>query len=277
MDKINLTLIKKNPLTIPVILADKLGIFNKHNLEVNLKLTEDFLFDGNKDFLSGESDGMMGDTTFFFYMLEKGKKALITSTLTRTIYLVGGKHNNSNLDKLKIGVNRAGLFRLFLENDLKDLLTKPEIVWINNTYERMKALDNEEIDALVAIEPFVSDVLNKGGNILWSSRNSDKTLVMWCFDEEFCINNPEAIKNFHKALEEAGELFNKSSSEEKIRLAEEVVGYSKEVAEGLKSFTFEKQNNYSKSDFELCQEWMYREGEISKLYCAESLIVDTFN
>lgn len=272
MVKINLNLIKKNPLSLTSILADKLGIFKKYDIDMNLYLDEDFLFKGNIEFLEGRSDAMMGDTTFFFYMLEKGKRAVLTSNLTRTINLVGGKDLAKNLDGIRVGVNRSGLFRLFLENDLKDLISNPEIVWINNTYDRIQALNNGKIDALVAIEPFVSKVVNNGGKVIWDSKNSDKNLVMWCFDEDFYNKNPETVKNFHKALNEATEIFNNSSDEEKVNYFIEYCGFPKDVAEGFRNFSFEINGNYKKKDFDLCQEWMYREGEIKKLYDGELLI-----
>ena len=90
---------------------------------------------------------MVGDTTFFFYMLKRGKKAVITSDLTRTIHLVGGPELPTDLTHLKIGANRTGLLRLFLENDLKDMIPNAEIVWINNSYERLEALSKGDIDA----------------------------------------------------------------------------------------------------------------------------------
>ncbi|MGG7176744.1 ABC transporter substrate-binding protein [Clostridium paraputrificum] len=276
MSAINLSLIRKNPLTVPVLIADKKGLFKKHNVEVNLHITEDFTFNKNQDFYDGEVDGMVGDVTFFFYMLERGKKAVITSNLTRTINLVGGKNLPEDLNGIKVGVNRAGLFRLYLENDLKDIVPNAKIQWINNTYDRIKALEDGEIDALVAIEPFVTDVIEKGGKVIWNSRNSDKNLVMWAFDENFYLNNKETIKDFHNAVEEAIELFNGLSPEGKVNICIESAGYSEESAMRLREFNFEKQDNFRIEDFNLCQEWMYREKEITKLYNAEKLICNIF-
>ena len=276
MTKINLNLIRKNPLTVPVLIADKMGLFKKYNLDVNMDISEDFTFDGNKAFYEGNSDAMVGDLTFFFYMLKRGKKAVITSNLTRTINLIG-KNLPDDLNGLKVGVNRAGLFRLYLENDLKYLIPNAEPVWINNTYDRMKALDNGEVDALVAIEPFITDIVENGGEIIWSSRDSDKNLVMWAFDEEFCLNNKQAVSNFHKALEEAATKFNEASQSEKIKMCMDCAGYNLESAKRLENFEFEKQSKFNIKDFDLCQEWMYREKEIDKLYNGKELIVDIFN
>lgn len=277
MNTINLKLIRINPLTIPVFIADKMGIFKKNGININLRVDEKFLFDGNQDFYNGKIDAMVGDLTFFFYMLEKGKKAVLTSNLTRTIHVVGGKNYPKDLKNLKVGVNRAGLFRLYLENDLKELLPKAQVVWINNSYERLKALEDGEIDALVAIEPFVSDVVESGGDIIWSSRNSDKNLVMWAFDEEFYRSNKIVVSNFHKSLEEAQELFNSLSQDEKINICVDCAGYNLDMAKRLKDFVFEKQEAFNINDFNLCQEWMYRENEITKLYDGKKLICDVFN
>lgn len=273
MSIINITLIKKNPLCIPAIMASKMGIFKKHNIEVNLELPEDFDFGGKNPFLEGDSNAMMGDVTFFFYMLKRGKKAVITSNLTRTISFLASKDAPKDLSGLRVGVNRAGLFKLFLENDLKNKLKDTKITWINNTYERIKAIDNGEIDALVAIEPFIGELVDRGYEKVWSLRESDKNLVMWCFEEKFYRENKEAVKSFHKALEEAKVIFNESSKEEKVKIAIDYAGYSLNAAKRLEDFTFEKGEAYREEDFNLCQEWMYREGDIDRLYNHKDLII----
>ncbi len=276
MNTINLKLIRINPLTLPVFIADKMEIFKKNGININLKVDEMFTFDGNVDFCEGKVDAMMGDITFFFYMLEKGKDAIVTSNLTRTIQIVG-KNYPEDLKNLKVGVNRAGLFRLYLENDLKELIPGAETIWINNSYERLQALENGEINALVAIEPFITDVIEKGGEVIWRSKDSDKNLVMWAFDRRFYIENKELVVDFHKSLEEAQNIFNSSSEEEKVEIAKTCGGYDDALAERMRTFEFEKQDNFRKVDFELCQKWMYREKEINNLYNAEERVANIFN
>lgn len=273
MSTINITLIKKNPLSIPAIMASEMGIFKKYNIEVNLELPEDFDFGGKNPFLEGESHAMMGDITFFFYMIERGKNAVITSNLTRTISFLTSKDASKDLSGLKVGVNRSGMFKLFLENDLKNKLEDVKIVWINNTYDRIKALDEGQIDALVAIEPFIGELVDRGYEKVWSLRESDKNLVMWCFEEKFYREDKEAVKSFHKALEEAKVIFNESSKEEKVKIAIDYAGYSLNAAKRLEDFTFEKGEAFREEDFNLCQEWMYREGDIDRLYNSKDLII----
>lgn len=263
---------KKNPLVIPILIAKERGLFAKRGLEVKLDLAEDFTFDGNKPFLEGSSDAMMGDLTFFFYMLEQGKEAVLTSNLTRTIHLVGRKGLIPPYKGIKVGVNRKGLFRLYLENDLKEIVPDAQIVWINNSYERMQALESGEIDALVAIEPFVTDLTNKGHKVIWSTKDSDKNLVMWAFDKDFYESHTESVKAFHEALEEAQNLFNHLSGEEKIQLCHKELGYPEDFAVRMDQFQFENQGAIRLEDFNLCMEWMYREGEISKIYEGSQLI-----
>ena len=272
MEPIHLHHTKKNPLIIPALLADRRGLFEKRGLKVYLDLAEDFTFDGNKPFIEGKSDVMMGDLTFFFYILEQGKKAVLTSNLTRTIHLVGRKGLTPPYKGIKVGVNRKGLFRLYLENDLKDIVPDAKIVWMNNSYERMQALEKGEIDALVAIEPFVTDLTEKGHHIIWSTRNSDKNLVMWAFGQTFYEKHRESVQAFHNAIEEAGQLFNALESKEKVKVCHEELGYPLAFAERMANFEFENQAPIRLEDFNLCMEWMYRENEITRLYDGKELI-----
>ncbi len=275
MMTIHLTLIKKNPLTLQVLLAQKLGLFQKHHVSVNLSTTEDFLFDGNNPFFCGTSDAMVGDTTFFFYMLKRGKDAVITSDLTRTIHLVAGRHPIQDLSHLKIGANRAGLLRLFLETDLKEMIPHASITWINNSYERLAALDKGEIEALVAIDPFVTDVLETGGKILWSLANSSHNWVMWAFDRTFYEQNQGAVHNFYQALEDTTNLFNQASPNQRIQWAKDC-GYPEKLASRFATFTFEPYHPYAVEDFNLCQNWMYKNKEIDQLYDPHQCIVNPF-
>ncbi len=273
MQTIRFCYTKKNPLVIPLLIAKQKGYFTKRDIDVKLNLADDFNFGGKNPFMEGESDMMMGDLTFFFYMLEQGKQAVLTSNLTRTIGVVGRAGMTPPYRGIKVGVNRKGLFRLFLENDLQTLMPEAEIVWLNNSYDRMKALEEGTIDALVAIEPFVSDLIEKGYEMIWDTRESDKNLVMWCFDETFYTQNKDAVRSFHAALEEAMDTFNALTPEERRTLCVEELGYASQIAERMAEFTFEKQASIRVQDYNLCQEWMLKTGEISQSYDAYQKIV----
>lgn len=266
-----------NPLVLPVILAQELNLFEKHGVSVQLELADDFIFQGKAAFLEGHVDAQMGDTSFFFYYLKDGKKAVITSTLTRTIQLVGYKHANLLTD-FRVGINRTGLFKFFLETYLYDCLPKTSYVYINNTYERMEKLKNHEIDGLVAIDPFVSEALTiPETEVIWHSNELDACFVMWCFDSDFVKENPKDVKNFHLALEEAQHLFNRQTPEEKVALLVEHCHLPMEKAQVFTEFSYEEQQNYSELDFMLLQEWLYRNKEIDSKLSPENGIFKTFN
>lgn len=251
-----------NPLVLPVILAKERGIFEKHDVDVMLELADDFIFQGKAAFLNGEVDAQMGDTTFFFYYLKDGKDAVITSTLTRTIQLAGYK-NSKYLTDFRVGINRTGLFRFFAETYLYDVLPKTSYVYINNTYERMEKLKAHQIDGLVAIDPFISEVLAiPDTEVIWHSNELDACYVMWCFDANFVKENPQDVKNFHLALEEAQSYFNHQTSEEKINLLTNYCHLPIEKAQAFAEFNYEEQRNYSELDFMLLQEWLFKSQEI---------------
>lgn len=259
----NISVINTNPLSISIILGKKLGLFR----DLNLSIIEDFKFIGENPYMEGKSDLMIGDITFFFYALERGKESVITSTLTRTIHLVIKDGVDLNEENLKIGVSRSGLFKLFLENDLKEKLNKPEIVWINNTFERIEALREGIIQGLIAINPFVDIIEDeKIGKVKWSLRESDKDLVMYCFDKNYYEDNKEEVREFHFGIRMAGKIYNNMSLEEKKKFLREEMNYSKEYQQRFLRFTFEEEEDFKEKDFNLCKEWMFREKIIKKDY-----------
>ena len=265
MNTIHLHQNRMNPLVLPLILAQELDLFTAHGVTVDLQLSDTFIFNGKEEFLNNKVTGMMGDTTFFFYYLEEGKKAKITSTLTRTIQLVG-KKTWASLDTLTVGINRTGLFRFFQDTYLTSLLPPTDYAWINNTYERMTALKQDDIQALVAIEPFVSHILGEQEDteVIWHSNTLDACYVMWCFDAEFVEAYPESIKGFHLALSEAEHYFNTQPSEEKIQLLKTHCQLTDKQALTFADFQFEPSRNYSPQDYTLCQNWMLDNNEITQ-------------
>lgn len=265
-----------NPLVLPVILADKLGYFQKFEVPVALEIADNFEFGGKNRFLDNQVDAMMGDLTFFFDYLVSGKDAIVTSTLTRTIKLVGRQELES-YENLKVGVARKGLFPFFMAHDLAKVLTNPEIVWIDNTYERIEALKNGEIDALVAIEPFIHDVLTQlPTKLIWSSQDSDKNMVMWCFDKAFYQRNPQLVKRFHYALEAAMEDFNQLTADEKEAQAKKIANYTPEAAANMRHFHFEASHNYAEKDFNLLADFLYQEKKLPKKLNAKEYIAPIF-
>lgn len=261
-----------NPLVLPVILADQLGMFKKQQVTVDLRLAETFQFNGKSEFMTGEVDAMMGDTTFFFYYLKDGKYAKITSNLTRTIQIVGNQDVTAET-ALQIGVNRKGLFRFFQEHFLTGQLKKAQVVWLNNTFERIQAMRDKKINGLVAIEPFITDVLIEfQGEVLWHSKDIPHYFVMWCFAGQFIDEHPQTVRNFHLALSEAAEYFNQLSPSAKVSCCRDIAGYSQDLADRMSDFVFEEQGNYQVEDFDLCQKWLFKEGEISELYEASDYL-----
>ena len=267
-----------NPLVLPVILAQELGYFADQQVEVDLRLAETFRFSSQDEFLQGDVDGIMGDTSFFFYYLEKKKQALITANLTRTIQIVGAQGVTPATEELVIGVNRTGLFRFFQQRFLTGPLAQAEVKWLNNTFERIDALRQGEINGLVAIEPFIAQVLAEfAGEVLWHSRQIPHYFVMWCFDQPFVQEHPRTIRGFHQAIEAAAQDFNALSGDEKERQCLQVAGYTAEAARGMRDFMFEAQANYQGADFDMLQAWMFAEGEISQLHQSTDCIFNTFD
>ncbi len=275
MNKINLRLIRVNPLSLPVFIAKEKKIFDKYGVDINLGVDEKFLFDDNPDFYQGKADVMMGDIVMFYKMLEKGKDCVITSNLTRTMKLVG-KNYPKDLKGLVIGTGMSPLVKLYVQNDLNDNFKNAKTVKIKNSYDRVNALLTGEVHALSAIEPFISDVLEKGGEVIWDSRDSRSNLLLWTFDRKFYNKNKDLVIRFHQALEEAQNLFNSSSENEKVILATECGKYEQNLANRMRNFSYEKQDNFNQEDFDVSQEWMYKNNEISKLYDGKSIIANIF-
>ena len=242
-----------------------------------MNLTDDFIFHTKEAFLNKEIDALMGDISFFFYYLEAGKQAVITSTITRTIQLVG-KSNWRTLPQLTIGINRTGLFRFFYDTYLKNKLPPTTYTYLDNTYERIAALKEGRIDGLVAIDPFVATVLALPAmETIWHSNQIDACYVMWCFDQEFAMKYPEDIRQFHQALAEAQTWLNTLDNQTRQEYFHRYGHFSVEQAKSFAEFYYEPQQNYRQADFLCCQNWLMKNGELTRAADSTQCISPTFN
>lgn len=272
MEQIKLIQNKVNPLVLPIIFADRLDFFKKRGVPVDLTVVDDFIFNAAPSFVDGDVTAGIGDLTFFFDDLEHGKDAILTSDMTQTVQLLVRKEI-TDYTGIKIGVARRGLFPFLIENDLKDLVPNAQIVWLDNTHERIAALKEHEIDGLVAINPFIDQVLEEvPSKVIWNLRNSNKKLIMWTFDRPFYLRNKEMVQQFHFALDDAAQYFNQQSPADKVRLASEVALYNQQAAGWVRDFSFEQTHNFPKEDFELMQDFLLKNKKITQKYDSETRI-----
>lgn len=89
---------------------------------------------------------------------------------------------------------------------------------------------------------------------------------MWCFKREYYEKNKEEVKIFHKVLREANNIYNNMLEEEKRKFLKEHMNYDEEHIEIALKFKFEKEGQVREEDYNLCQEWMIKTGEIKNKY-----------
>lgn len=270
-----INLIKENLLSAEVLLADKLGLFKKNDINVKIQIQEKFEFNSSKK--EDYFNAMVGDLHMILPLNEQNREFIITSTLTRTTKLMTNKSFKkiSDLDSKRVS---SSLLDFFLLTDKKLLpknlkFTKHYV----NTHERIAALFDNEVDLITAIDPFNNYVIEQGGKVVFDSKWSNHHFLAWGFEKNFYLKNKNMVKRFHKVLNQSKQYFNNLDDVDKYQIMKNKLGYDNQHAKRLQNFKYEIDQNFSKQDFNICVKWMLEKQIITKQYQASQYIVKMFD
>ncbi len=207
--------------TLPIYVADEEGLFQKHNINV------EFIPAGSapkRDELinSGQVDGMINEVvSTIFYNRDETQVQIVRyariATPDSPIFriLTSNKSGITNISQLKgvpIGVSKGTVIEYLTDRILQAegfTQNEIEVISIPDIGQRMALLASGQVDAAMLPDPLASLVLDQGANLLIEdSSHPEYSHSVYTFRKQFIDQNPEAIKGFLAAIEEAIEKIN---------------------------------------------------------------------
>ncbi|MCR8924231.1 ABC transporter substrate-binding protein [Dasania sp. GY-MA-18] len=194
----------------PLIIAEQQGYFQKYQL--NVKSTYfDSVSNLQTRFIHKQFDAVCIALGDIFSLLEQQPNAriiLIADLSAGGDALLSLSPLAKNRSNLRIGINVNGFGELFIREFLNDYNYQIEDITLVNVdaSQTTQLLLSKQVDIIHSWEPFVTDAVNAGARILYTSRQTPGLLPdVVAFHGDFLNQQPQAAKNFTKAWFEAVE------------------------------------------------------------------------
>jgi NitT/TauT family transport system substrate-binding protein len=201
--------------------AEQEGIFEKHNVIL------EFIPAGSapkRDELisSGQADGMVNEVmSTIFYNREETRVQIVRYARTATadspvfFILASGQSGITSVDQLKsveIGVSKGTIIEYLTDRILQaEGFSNDEIstIAVPDIGQRMALLGSGELPAAMLPDPLASLVMQQGAVlVIDDSSHPEYSHSTVAFSKSFIDENPEAVRGFLAAWEEAVELIN---------------------------------------------------------------------
>lgn len=256
--------------SIPFVIADKNGFFEKHKVNVQL-----VMFKSAKDrdaaFQSGALNGALSDQVAVCLYQNGGFDVKITGITDGDFTLIAGK--NSGIKKLndlkskKIAISENTVIEYILDRVLEQnsiQTSEIEKIAIPPIPVRLEMLNNNQIDAALLPEPFSSFALNSNGTPLISANNQGMFPAVSVFTQNIIDKESTLITNFYKAYNETVTYINTTPISEYEDIVINTIGYPEDMKGHIKLPIYRLNTLPSDKELNDVLSWARNKGLITK-------------
>lgn len=202
--------------TLPVLVAQQEGLFETNNVNVEV-ISVASAAERDQVITSGQADGMINEAlSTMFYNKETPQVQIVrfarAASAESPLFSIlassaSGINSVEGLKGVQVGISEGTIIEYLQDRLLeKEGFAPDEIqhIAVPKIPDRMNLLGTGQIDAAMLPEPAATAALGQGAvKVLDDSQHPELSLSTWSFRKEFTEQNPEAVRNFLKALEEA--------------------------------------------------------------------------
>jgi NitT/TauT family transport system substrate-binding protein len=222
--------------TLPMYVAQQEGMFDKHGVKVEFVPVQSAA-ERDQVIAAGQADGMINDpVSVQLYNKDKIQVQVVryaeTATPERVMFrlVAAGNSNIQDVEGLKnvpIGISEGTVIEYMTERLLEAQgFTQQEInkIAVPKMGDRMALLGTGELQAAMLPEPQSSLAIQKGARpILDDTTKPEISYTTYTFRKPVIDNNPDAIRAFLAAIEEAIALINQDPQKWSNLLVEQKV------------------------------------------------------
>ncbi len=207
--------------TLPIYVAEQEGLFENHNVVIEV-IPAGSAPKRDELISSGQADGMVNEVmSTIFYNREETQVQVVryarTATENSPVFFIQAAEQSgiTSVEQLKgveIGVSQGTIIEYLTDRILQaEGFSNDEIntVAVPDIGQRMALLGSGELSAAMLPDPLASLVMQQGAVLViddFSHPEYSHSTVS--FSKEYIDNNPEAVRGFLAAWEEAVELIN---------------------------------------------------------------------
>jgi len=270
--KIATLLIQDN---LPMYIADQEGLFAKHNLKVEF-IPAASAAERDQIIVAGQADGMINElVSASLYNKDQIQVQVVRFARRATpeyaqyhilVSADSGITDVAGLKGVEIGISQGTIIEYVTDRLLQaEGLTSDDIKYIAvpKMPDRMSLLASGEIKAATLPDPLSFLAIQQGAKILLDDRkHPEYAYSVLSFRKEFIDQNPEAIKNFLAAVEEATALLNADPMKYSSLLSDKKLVPESIIGE-YKVGTFPTASVPSQEQWDDVQAWAKAKGLIS--------------
>ena len=202
--------------TLPVLVAQQEGLFEANNVSVEI-LPVASAAERDQIITAGQADGMINEAlSTMFYNKETPQVQIVRFARAASeqyplfsilASAASGITSVEGLKGVEVGISEGTIIEYLQDRMLeKEGFSADEIkhLAVPKIPDRLSLLGSGQLKAAMLPEPAASAARGQGAvSVLDDSKYPELSLSTWSFRKEFIENNPEAVRNFLKALEEA--------------------------------------------------------------------------
>lgn len=263
---------------LPLIIAEENGYFEALGLKVNVEM-----FRAAKDrdaaLQAGEIDGVTSDEVAIVIYQNAGIDMKITGVTDGEFTLVAGKDSGINSVGDLVGKSIAISENTVIEYTVDRLLNSSGIaldsvekIAIPSMPTRLEMLNSGEVDAALMPSPFSDAAVTAGGRIIDRVNNEGQYIAITAFLNEAIEKNPDAIKAYYKAYDQAVEYLNQTDVSEYEDVVIRVVGYPEGMKGNIQVPVFRKNQLPPVSDLIEVIEWADNKGILTQTVSPDDMV-----
>lgn len=263
---------------LPLVIAQENGYFDANGLEVNVEM-----FRAAKDrdaaLQAGAIDGVTSDQVAISLYQNAGIDMKITGITDGEFVLVAGKDSGIEHAADLIGKKIAISENTVIEFSVDQILGRAglavdsvEKVVIPSMPTRLELLNSGEVDAALMPSPFSDAAIAAGGVVIERIDSKGQYISVVAFLNAFIEMNPEAIKGFYRAYNEAVDYLNQTDVSVYEDVVIRVVGYPETMKGNILVPTFRKNQLPPESELLQVLEWANQKCLLSKVVTPEDML-----
>ncbi|MDF2594478.1 MAG: ssuA [Clostridia bacterium] len=259
---------------IPIIIAKQQGFYEKEGLNVELVPFQS-PNDRNVAVQGGQIDAIIADVMTSLTFYEGDVKMKITSDINEDFKLLTSPH--SGIDSFeKLNDKKVSIVPNFVLEYIMDEMAKEndityQVVSIPSFTARFEALLSDQIDGVIFTEPQATLLIEKGAKLLATSKEYGIKAGTLLFNEAVLTDQPEEVKAFYKAYNEAVDYINTTEPAEYSDVLSQY-GFPEEVKDYLSGeVTYTQAQKITDETFESVLEWTKTKGLTKKTYTLEEI------
>lgn len=266
---------------IPLLIAHEQGFDVAHGVDLDIQ-SFSAARDRDAAFQAEEVDGINSDLVAFSNYIEGGMDVKVTSATYGEFDLITNDTSAETIADLAgqdivIANNQGPEYAVTMMLEEAGLSkTDVNLVDVPPVPSRVELLQNDQAQAAIVPEPFVTIATADGLKKLSSTRDAGVNPFILCFPQEVIDEKAEAIRGMYDAYNEAVAWMKTQDSDAYIQLFIDEIGFPETLKDQIEVPDYPEISQATDEDIRSAFEWSQEKGLLTKEVAPEDVLSDVY-